>query len=145
MIESENEKVKKIDARICDMLKEKMTIKREHEGSAVEDEIFNRINEKMQVIFSLFQRDFSINERIIEQRIEKAKMELDVYDKIANKIILRRLDNIIGELEKTMPVDGRLVSVCLDRKLFIEKILTQNIPLDFIEKCIKQEKEHDEK
>lgn len=122
MLDNEKKMVKEIDKLILDMLKE-----------------------KMKVVFLLFQGDFSVNERNIEERMEIAKTGLNFYDKIANNVILKRLDAIIEKIENLEPLNGRLVSVCLDRKLFIEKVLAKNISLFFVEKYIQEEREINEK
>lgn len=143
MLENENKRVKEIDKLILDMLKEKMTIKKDKISIICDDEIeeiLKIINEKMKVVFLLFQGDFSVNERNIEERMKIVKTDLNFYDKIANNIILKRLDAVIGKIENLEPLNGRLASVCLDRKLFIEKILTKNISLFFVEEDIRQER-----
>lgn len=146
MLDNEKKKVKEIDKLILDMLKEKMQIKKDKVSIICDDEIeeiLNRIHEKAEVVFLLFQGDFSVNERNIEERMEIAKTDLNFYDKIANNIILKRLDAIIGKIENLEHQNGLLVSVCLDRKLFIEKVLTKNIPLFFVEKYIYYNKDRE--
>lgn len=72
MLESERGIVNRIDKLILNMLKENMKIKKDKVGVIHDDEIekvLSRIDEKLEVIFSLFQDDFSINERNIEERI----------------------------------------------------------------------------
>lgn len=148
MLDNEKKMVKEIDKLILDMLKEKMKIKKDKVSIICDDEIkeiLKRIDEKMKVVFLLFQGDFSVNERNIEERMEIVKTDLNFYDKIANNIILKRLDSIIEKIENLEPINGRLISVCLDRKLFIEKVLTKNISLFFVKKHIQKERDFDEK
>lgn len=144
MLENERYMVQKIDTLIFNMLKKKMEIRRD-KISIISDndveEILKKINGKMKIISLLFQGNFSNNERTIEEKIGIATSDLSNYDKIANKIILKRLDSVIEEIEKIDSKNGRLVSVCLDRKLFIEKVLTENIPLHFIDKHIQKERD----
>lgn len=144
MLENERYMVQKIDTLIFNMLKKKMEIRRD-KISIISDndveEILKKINGKMKIISLLFQGNFSNNERTIEEKIGIATSDLSNYDKIANKIILKRLDSVIAEIEKIDSKNGRLVSVCLDRKLFIEKVLTENIPLHFIDKHIQKERD----
>lgn len=67
-----------------------MKIKKDKASMICDEEIekiFKRINEKMKAVFLLFQGDFSINERNIEERMETAKTELNFYDKIAKYVI----------------------------------------------------------
>lgn len=144
MLNNEKRMVKEIDKLIWDMLKAKMDIKKDKVSIICDDEIeeiFKRINEKMKVIFLLFQGDFSVNERNIEEIMGMVKTDLNFYDKIANNIILKRLDTIIEKIENLDPLNGRLVSVCLDRKLFIEKVLAKNISLFFVERHIQKERD----
>lgn len=93
----------------------------------------------MKIIFLLFQGDFSLNERNIEEKIEIGRRELNFYDKIANSIILKRVDIVMQKIESIKPLNGQLISVCLDRKLFIQKVLIENISLSFIQKYIRIE------
>lgn len=147
MLEKENKIVNEIDKLILSMLKEKMKIKTDKVNILCDNEIkevTKRINEKMKVIFLLFQGSFAVNERNIEDEIEIIKTDLSSYDKIANNIILKRLDSIFKKIENIDPLNGRLVSVCLDRKLFIEKVLIKNIPLISVEKYIQKEGHIDE-
>lgn len=128
------------------MLKENMKIKKDKVGVIHDDEIekvLSRIDEKLEVIFSLFQDDFSINERNIEERIRTLEPNLNFYDKVANNIIFKRLNNVMEKINNQKPIDGRLVSVCLDRKLFIEKVLDKNISLSFINKETSKDREDD--
>lgn len=142
MLENERNMVEKIDKLILDEFKNIMKIKKDTvsiiSDNKIED-ILKRINEKMKVIFLLFQGDFSINERIIEEKIALGKRDLNFYDKIANRIILKRLDEAIKKVEKLKHLDGRLISVCFDRKLFIQKVLMKNLSLSFIQKYIQME------
>lgn len=142
MLENERDIVQEIDKLILDTLKKKMKIKRD-KVSIIPDnemeEILKKINEKMKMIFLLFQGDFSINERNIEEKMEIVKTELSFYDKIANNIISKRLDIAIQKVENLKPKSGRLISVCLDRKLFIQKVLMNNISLPFIKKYIQDQ------
>lgn len=146
MLESERGIVNRIDKLILNMLKENMKIKKDKVGVIHDDEIekvLSRIDEKLEVIFSLFQDDFSINERNIEERIRTLEPNLNFYDKVANNIIFKRLNNVMEKINNQKPIDGRLVSVCLDRKLFIEKVLDKNISLSFINKETSKDREDD--
>lgn len=148
MLKRENESVKKIDKLILDMLKEKMKIKQERVSIMQDAEmkkVIKKINEKMEVICLLFHEDFSIIERNIEERMKIEKTDLNFYDKIANNIIFKKLDNTLKEIEGQEHQNSQVIPVCLDRKLFIEKVLTQNIPLSFIKKQIQKKKTVDEK
>lgn len=62
---------------------------------------------------------------------------------MANNIIFKRLNNVMEKINNQKPIDGRLVSVCLDRKLFIEKVLDKNISLSFINKETSKDREDD--
>lgn len=146
MLESERGIINRIDKLILNMLKENMKIKKDKVGVIHDDEIekvLSRIDEKLEVIFSLFQDDFSINERNIEERIRTLEPNLNFYDKVANNIIFKRLNNVMEKINNQKPIDGRLVSVCLDRKLFIEKVLDKNISLSFINKETSKDREDD--
>ena len=142
MLENERNIVEEIDKLILDEFENIMKIKKDTVSIISDNKIENilkRINEKMKVIFLLFQGDFSINERIIEEKIALGKRDLNFYDKIANRIILKRLDEAIEKVEKLKHLDGQLISVCFDIKLFIQKVLMKNLSISFIEKYIKME------
>lgn len=142
MLENERNIVEEIDKLILDEFENIMKIKKDTVSIISDNKIENilkRINEKMKVIFLLFQGDFSINERIIEEKIALGKRDLNFYDKIANRIILKRLDEAIEKVEKLKHLDGQLISVCFDRKLFIQKVLMKNLSLSFIQKYIQME------
>lgn len=92
------------------------------------------------MIFLLFQGDFSINERNIEQEMRAMKKtDMNFYDIIANNVILKRLEATINEIESLGPRDGRLISVCFDRKFFIQRVLQENLSLDFVARYIESE------
>ena len=142
MIDNERNKVEEIDKSILSELKRRMEIKREPVSVIPDKEIeciLKKINEKMEIIHILFQGGFSINERTIEERLEYERQNLTPYDSVANNIILKRLDAAIKTVEDIYPQNGRLISVCFDRKFFIEKVLTQNISLPSIKKYIQVE------
>lgn len=142
MLENERSMVQEIDALILDTLRKKMEIKKDKADMLPEGEIetiINKVNEKMEVIALLFQGDFSLNERILEEKMELGRSNLNYYDKIANNIISKRLEATMQKVETLKPLNGRVISVCMDRKLFIEKVLKDNISLDFAKKHIQFE------
>lgn len=142
MLENEKNIVKKIDQLILNELKENLKIEKDKVSILSDDEmkkVLTKIEEKKNVVYFLFQGDFAINERNIEEKMGIAKTDLSFCDKIANNIILKRLDATIRKIENLEPLNGQLISVCLDRKLFIEKVLIQNILLPFVEKYIPKE------
>ena len=63
-----------------------------------------------------------------------SKNKISNYDKIANNVILKRIELIFKQIIKRKPENNRLVSVCMDRQLFIEKVLNENVNIEFIKK-----------
>ena len=81
MLENERNIVEEIDKLILDEFENIMKIKKDTVSIISDNKIENilkRINEKMKVIFLLFQGDFSINERIIEEKIALGKRDLNI-------------------------------------------------------------------
>lgn len=142
MLETEKKIIKNIDQLIFNELKEKLKIM-EDKSDVLDNnnmkEILKKVNEKKDIIFLLFQGSFSVNERNIEERMQKNKKELNLYDRTANNIILKRVETSIKEIESTAPLNCRIISVCLDRKMFIEKIMKENISLNYVKQYMKEE------
>ncbi len=141
MFKNENYRVKQIDRIILEELRKRLEMQVENieiiKGSETE-KILGIIEEKKKGILLLFQGDFTLNERNIKEKIPQENRELSFYEKIANNIILKRISKIFNKIMKLQAKDYRLISVCVDRQLFIQKILSENIQTSFIESCINQ-------
>lgn len=144
MIHEENKEVKKIDNTILENLKEKLKISKENvnilENSHME-KVLERIESKKQAIFLLFQGDFSVNEYNVNKRLCINKNKLTMYDKLANNILAKRVENLLNEMMDKDSKNTRLISVCMDRKFFIEKILEENVEPSSIRNWIENDKE----
>ncbi len=135
----ENYKVKQIDRKILEELRENLKIQASNVdiiNKAETEEILNIIEEKKRGIFLLFQGDFALNEHIINEKFPKGNRELSFYDRIANNVILRRIGKIFNKMVSLGAQDYRLIAVCADRQFFIQKVISGNIQTSFIESCI---------
>lgn len=142
MIREERFFVKEIDEMIKSQLEGKLEIKKEKVNNLEEAEIekiLTIIKEKKNLILALFQGDFSLNEYVIKQKMKKEECQLTSYEKIANRIILKRIDEIFDMITKQQTKSGRLISVCADRQFFIKEVISSNIQKSFIEDCIELE------
>ena len=142
MIREERFFVKEIDEMIKSQLEVKLEIKKEKVNNLEEAEIekiLTIIKEKKNLILALFQGDFSLNEYVIKQKMKKEECQLTSYEKIANRIILKRIDEIFDMITKQQTKSGRLISVCADRQFFIKEVISSNIQKSFIEDCIELE------
>lgn len=139
MLKYENSKVRQIDRKILEELRKNLEIRVSNFDiiSKTETEkVISIIEEKKRGIFLLFQGDFSLNEYNINEKIPKQKRELSFYDRIANNVILRRIEKIFNKLRDLEAQDYRATSVCADRQFFIKKIILENIQTSFIESCV---------
>ena len=105
------------------------------------EKVLERIESKKQAIFFLFQGDFSINEYNVNKRLCTNKNKLTMYDKLANNILAKRVENLLNEMMDKDSKNTRLISVCMDRKFFIEKILEENVEPSSIRNWIEDDKE----
>lgn len=139
MLKYENSKVRQIDRKILEELRKNLEIRVSNFDiiSKTETEkVISIIEEKKRGIFLLFQGDFSLNEYNINEKIPKQKRELSFYDRIANNVILRRIEKIFNKLRDLEAQDYRAISVCADRQFFIKKVILENIQTSFIESCV---------
>lgn len=139
MLKYENSKVRQIDRKILEELRKNLEIRVSNFDiiSKTETEkVISIIEEKKRGIFLLFQGDFSLNEYNINEKIPKQKRELSFYDRIANNVILRRIEKIFNKLRDLEAQDYRATSVCADRQFFIKKVILENIQTSFIESCV---------
>ncbi len=145
MVKNESDKVKEIDEKIVEELRKNLEMRIESPNiiddiNVISKEekqiILNKIEEKKKAIFLLFQGNFTLNQQNIKQRAPKRNQKSDVYDTIANNIILKKVENIFNRMISQKEQDYRLISVCSDRKFFIQRIILENIPTSFIEHCI---------
>ncbi len=143
--ESESKKVKEIDKKIVEELRKNLEMRIEspniiNNNNVISKEekqiILRKIEEKKRAIFLLFQGNFTLNQQNIKERDPKRNQKSDVYDTIANDVILKRVEEIFNRMISQEEQDYRLVSVCSDRKFFIKKIILENIPISFIDYCI---------
>lgn len=148
MANYEKEKINKIDQLILQKLKENLEIKEENSNILKDDilkQVYKTIEKKKQTLYLLYDGDFSVNEYKIERRLAQEKNENTMYTEIANNIIARRINLIIETLIKEEPENGMLISVCMDRKLFMEKVLEKNVEPAFILKYAKVEDKENSK
>ncbi len=142
--ESANEK--RIDNIILLELREGLKIKNSAINIISQEElemVLKKIDEKKRIIFSLFQGDFSVNEKNIGDRIQFVKPQLTFYDNVANNVILSRVEKVMNKLISMNENDNRAISVCMDRKLFIQRILLENVQESFVKKYIEKDVERD--
>ena len=97
------------------------------------------IDEKKEVISLLFQGDFSINEKNIECKIKDYETKITPDEQVVNNIISKRVEKIIDQMIEKDEKNGRLVSVCMDRMFFIQRIIQNNIGASLIKSCIEDE------
>ena len=92
MLEDERRQVEKIDKLILNTLKDKMKISKDKINIISDNEIekiFNKINEKMEAIFLLFEGNFSINEMNLEEVCFHGSVEnVNEYLKASDLFIL---------------------------------------------------------
>ena len=142
MISSENEEVKLIDTKILEKLKENLNI--DIQGIEMEQDIKDKISRiiemKKQAIYMLFNGDFSVNEYRVNSKLNSKNIELTMCERIANNILSKRIDVVLNNMIENAPNNGRFVSVCMDRKLFMKQILQANVTPDFIYSCTEHEK-----
>lgn len=142
MIEYENRNVKEIDKRILEQIQKNLNIKEEGVDILSKEklkEYLRIIDEKKEVISLLFQGDFSINEKNIECKIKDYETKITPDEQVINNIISKRVETIIDQMIKKDEKNGRLVSVCMDRMLFIQRIIQNNIGTSLIKSCIENE------
>lgn len=142
MIEYENRNVKEIDKRILEQIQKNLNIKEESVDILSKEklkEYLTMIDEKKEVISLLFQGDFSINEKNIECKIKDYETKITPDEQVVNNIISKRVETIIEQMIKKDEKNGRLVSVCMDRMLFIKRIIQNNIGASLIKSCIEDE------
>ena len=142
MIEYENRNVKEIDKRILEQIQKNLNIKEESVDILSKEklkEYLTMIDEKREVISLLFQGDFSINEKNIECKIKDYETKITPDEQVVNKIISKRVEKIIDQMIEKDEKNGRLVSVCMDRMFFIQRIIQNNIGASLIKSCIEDE------
>lgn len=142
MNKDEEDKVKKIDKRILTELIKRLEIRKDNVDIISKEEvekIFQKIDEKKRVIFLLFQGNFSLNEKNISDRMKLRKQQLTLYDKIANNVISKRVEKILDRMIDLHAQDNRTICVCMDRKLFIQRILLENVQESFVKKYVEKE------
>lgn len=98
-----------------------------------------RIENKKQTVLLLFENEFAESEFKINCIMNNKNNNSDYYDRVANNILLKRINRIFQKLLEDMEDDGQYVSVCLDRNFFINKVLEKNVSLEDVKKCIKEE------
>ena len=129
-----------IDLKIKKDLEEALNLKIKSIDILPEDElekIFQVLDLKKDIINLLFEGNFSVNEYNIEEILESHQNASTIYDTIVNKIINKRVDATINKILEEDLDDGELVSVCLDRKLFIKKVMNSNIDKSLIQMYVK--------
>ena len=140
MIKNESYKIQEIDKKILTELISNLEIKLEDVNiidTTHVDIILKKIRDKREVIFTLFDGDFSENESSIQRRMPENECEkLNLHDRVANNVILKRVEEVLESITRGEPEDGRVLSVCYDRLFFIQSILNGNISIDFVKKCI---------
>lgn len=139
IIKDENKKVKEIDKKILEALRRNLELKDkniEMVSKEEADKILNVIEERKRGIFLLFKGDFSLNEETIKRKFDSKTSETSFYEKVANRVLLKRVDAILDRMINSELDNGRLVSVCADRQFFIQKVFADNIPTNFIEECV---------
>ncbi len=142
MIEYENRNVKEIDKRILEQIQKNLNIKEESVDILSKEklkEYLTMIDEKREVISLLFQGDFSINEKNIECKIKDYETKITPDEQVVNNIISKRVEKIIDQMIEKDEKNGRLVSVCMDRMFFIQRIIQNNIGASLIKSCIEDE------
>lgn len=140
MLEQENKRVREIDELILSQLRGNLAINRDSINIVHKEEvakIIAQMSKKRDVILTLFEGDFSINEQAIKERYIRKNGQIEIYTKIANKFMLKRLDQIFKKVIMSEPQNIRLISVCSDRYFFIKQVIEEDINISFIEACLK--------
>lgn len=136
--------VKKIDNKILAELTKKLEMRKDKINIISEEDIekiFQKIDERKRAIFLLFKGDFQINEKNISDKMIFYKAQSTIYDKIANNIISKRVEVIFDKMMSLDFQDYETLCIYADRKFFIQRILSENIPESFIEKCIEKDEQ----
>lgn len=142
MIGYENKNVKEIDKRILEKIQKNLNIKEESIDIVSKEklkEYLRIIDEKKEIISLLFQGEFSVNEKNIECKIKDYETKTTPDERVVNNIVSKRVETIIGQMIKKDEKNGRLVSVCMDRMLFIQRIIQNNVDVSLIKSCIENE------
>lgn len=140
MLEQENKRVREIDELILSQLRGNLEINRDSINIVHKEEvakIIAKMSKKRDIILALFEGDFSINEQAIKERYIRKNGQIEIYTKIANKFMLKRLDQIFKKVIMSEPQNIRLISVCSDRYFFIKQVIEEDINISFIEACLK--------
>lgn len=137
----ESYKVKQIDRRILAELIKGLEIREDNvniiQGEEME-KIFQKINEKKRIIFLLFKGNFSHNQRSISDRMKSHKKPSTIYDDITNTVVSKRVEKVFKKIANLHTQDNRTICVCMDREIFIKRILSENVQEDFVKKYIKE-------
>ena len=145
MVKNESEKVREIDEQILEELRKNLKMNIENPSildnvnvisTEEKQKILRKIEEKRKCIFLLFQGSFTLNEQNIKEINPKINQKSDVYERIANNVILKRVEKIFNIMISNKEKDHRLISVCSDRHFFIKTVISENIPTSLIESCV---------
>lgn len=143
MIVSRSEK--EIDTIIHDQLIKNLNLDTDSVNVVTEEflnKFLNILSAKKDIIDLLFSGNFSLTEQNIKEKLSwsnRNNIDKDIYTKVVNGIISKRLGYTIDKLIAQNKNDPQFVSVCLDRHIFIDKIISENIEASFIEDCIEEE------
>lgn len=140
MLKQENERVREIDELILSQLRGNLEISNDSINILHKEEvgrIIAQMSKKRDIILALFEGDFTINQQSIKERYVSKSSQVEFHTKIANKFILKRLDQIFNRIIKSEPQNARLMSVCADRYFFIKQVVEENLQMSFIEECLK--------
>ncbi len=140
MLKQENKQVKEIDELILSQLRGNLEISKDSINILHKEEvgrIITQMSKKRDIILELFNGDFTINEQSIKERYIPKNAQKGFYTKMANKFILKRLDQIFKKVIMSEPQNVRLISVCADRYCFIKLVVEEDLQMSFIEECLK--------
>jgi hypothetical protein len=130
--------IKEIDEKIHQELQKALEINSEISKTDILSDkqikkIYQIIENKKKLIFSLFNESFSENEQKVKEHSQMAKpltKENDVYTKIADRILKKRVNQVLDKIIYAKQSTIIEVIVGIDRKVFINQILDEDIEFD---------------
>lgn len=139
------EREKQIDTIIFNELNKNLNVDTKNANLVTEEFLNNLLNiilSKKETIRLLFSKNFTLTEHNIKQKLLRnttLEKKPDLYNKIANKILSKRIEQIFNRLMEKNKKDNQFIAVCIDRQIFINTILSQNIESSFIESCLEDD------
>ncbi len=136
---------KEIDTIIFNELDKNLNIDTENADLVTKEflnKVLDTISYKKKTISLLFSKNFSLTEHNIKRNLihpNRLKSDPSIYDQVANTILSKRIVDILNRLMEKNKEDNKFVTVCMDRQLFINTILSENIENSLVESCLEED------